>query len=145
VLADLSEPPPLLLQAGSNEVLLDDSTRLATWAAAAGVDVILDVTADVPHVFQSFTGSLDEADAALDRAGRFIIDRLASAPAAAALPDAGEDVRRRLAGDDVPAHHGAHRGRGIRGAGREPGAAMVGCTYRIRWDRAEIVRSTASP
>ncbi len=82
VFADLRGLPPLLLQAGSNEVLLDDSTRLATRAAAAGVDVILDVTADVPHVFQSFTGSLDEADAALDRAGRFILDRLASAPAA---------------------------------------------------------------
>jgi hypothetical protein len=36
----------------------------------------------VPHVFQSFTGSLDEADAALDRAGRFILDRLATTPAA---------------------------------------------------------------
>ncbi|MGW7573433.1 alpha/beta hydrolase [Streptomyces sp. NPDC054765] len=82
VCADLSGLPPLLLQAGSNEVLLDDSTRLATRAAAAGVDVILDVTADVPHVFQSFTGSLDEADAALDRAGRFILDRWAPAPAA---------------------------------------------------------------
>ena len=60
--------PPLLLQAGSNEVLLDDSNRLASRTAAAGVDVILDVTADVPHVFQSFAGWLDEADAALDRA-----------------------------------------------------------------------------
>ncbi|MGW7001592.1 alpha/beta hydrolase [Streptomyces sp. NPDC054933] len=80
VFADLSELPPLLLQVGTNEVLLDDSTRLATRAAAAGVDVILDVTADVPHVFQSFAGSLDEADAALDRAGRFVVDRLAPAP-----------------------------------------------------------------
>jgi acetyl esterase/lipase len=62
--ADLRGLPPLLLQAGANEVLLDDSTRLATRAAAAGVDVILDVTADVPHVFQSFAGWLDEADAA---------------------------------------------------------------------------------
>ncbi|KJK55383.1 alpha/beta hydrolase [Saccharothrix sp. ST-888] len=80
VYADLGGLPPLLLQAGSNEVLLDDSTRLAARAAAAGVDVILDVTADVPHVFQWFTGVLDEADAALDRAGRFIRDRLPSAP-----------------------------------------------------------------
>ncbi|WP_035803237.1 alpha/beta hydrolase [Kitasatospora mediocidica] len=83
VLADLTGFPPLLLQAGTNELLLDDSTRLATRAAAAGVDVILDVTADVPHVFQSFTGSLDEADAALDRAGRFILDRLATVAAQA--------------------------------------------------------------
>ena len=74
--ADLTGLPPLLLQVGSNEMLLDDSTRMATRAAAAGVDVILDVTADVPHVFQSFEGILDEADAALDRAGRFILDHL---------------------------------------------------------------------
>lgn len=76
VYADLSGLPPLLVQVGSNEVLLDDSTRLATRAATAAVDVILDVTADVPRVFQSFEGMLDEADAALDRAGRFILDRL---------------------------------------------------------------------
>ncbi|MFF1409122.1 alpha/beta hydrolase [Streptomyces sp. NPDC058289] len=75
--ADLTGLPPLLLQAGSNEVLLDDSTRFAARAAAAGVDVLLDVTADVPHVFQAFAGLLDEADAALDRAGRFITDALA--------------------------------------------------------------------
>ncbi|MFD2420969.1 alpha/beta hydrolase [Amycolatopsis pigmentata] len=76
VSADLGGLPPLLLQVGSNEVLLDDSTRLATRAAAAGVDVVLDVTADVPHVFQSAAGFLDEADAALDRAGRFILDHV---------------------------------------------------------------------
>jgi acetyl esterase/lipase len=78
VYADLAGLPPLLVQAGSNEILLDDSTRLATRAAAAGVDVILDVTADVPHVFQLYEGNLDEADAALDRAARFIRDHLAA-------------------------------------------------------------------
>ncbi|MCX5403797.1 alpha/beta hydrolase [Streptomyces sp. NBC_00335] len=75
--ADPTGLPPLLLQAGSNEVLLDDSTRFAALAAAAGVDVQLDVTADVPHVFQTFEGLLDEAAAALDRAARFITDALA--------------------------------------------------------------------
>jgi epsilon-lactone hydrolase len=68
--------PPLLLQAGTNEVLLDDSTRLAERARDAGVDVILDITADVPHVFQAFTGVLDEADQALDRAALFLAQRL---------------------------------------------------------------------
>jgi acetyl esterase/lipase len=72
VLADLTGFPPMLLQAGTNEVLLDDSTRLAARARAAGVDVILDITADVPHVFQSFAGVLDEADQALDRAALFL-------------------------------------------------------------------------
>ncbi|MFB8277730.1 alpha/beta hydrolase [Nocardia colli] len=76
ILADLTGFPPLLLQAGTNEMILDDTTRLATRARAAGVDVILDITADVPHVFQSFAGVLDEADEALDRAALFLRQRL---------------------------------------------------------------------
>lgn len=72
VLADLTGFPPMLMQVGTNEILLDDSTRLAARARAAGVDVILDITADVPHVFQSFAGVLDEADQALDRAALFL-------------------------------------------------------------------------
>lgn len=73
---DLTGLPPLLLQVGTNEVLLDDSTRLATRARAAGVDITLDVTADVPHVFQAFVGVLDEADQALDRAALFLTQHL---------------------------------------------------------------------
>lgn len=76
VLADLTGFPPMLLQVGTNELLLDDSTRLAERARAAGVDVILDVTAGVPHVFQSFAGVLDEADEALDRAAVFLGQRV---------------------------------------------------------------------
>jgi acetyl esterase/lipase len=76
VLADLTGFPPMLIQVGTNEILLDDSTRLAARARAAGVDVILDITADVPHVFQSFAGILDEADEALDRAALFLSQRI---------------------------------------------------------------------
>ncbi|MBF9069186.1 alpha/beta hydrolase [Streptacidiphilus fuscans] len=76
VLADLTGFPPTLIQVGTNEILLDDSTRLAARARAAGVDVILDVTADVPHVFQAFAGALDEADEALDRAALFLSQRI---------------------------------------------------------------------
>ncbi|MBB6731412.1 alpha/beta hydrolase [Cohnella zeiphila] len=74
--ADLAGFPPVLLQVGTNELLLDDSTQFADRARAAGVDVILDVTADVPHVFQALTGILDEADQALDRAALFITQHL---------------------------------------------------------------------
>ncbi len=74
--ADLTGFPPILLQAGTNEVLLDDATRLAARAWEAGVDVVLDITADVPHVFQAFAGVLDEADQALDRAAQFLVQRL---------------------------------------------------------------------
>jgi acetyl esterase/lipase len=72
VLADLTGFPPMLIQVGTNEIMLDDSTRLAARARAAAVDVILDITADVPHVFQAFAGVLDEADQALDRAALFL-------------------------------------------------------------------------
>jgi epsilon-lactone hydrolase len=75
-LADLTGFPPMLLQSGTNELLLDDSTRMAARARAAGVDVILDITADVPHVFQAFAGVLDEADEALDRAALFLTQHI---------------------------------------------------------------------
>ncbi|QIS17570.1 alpha/beta hydrolase [Nocardia terpenica] len=75
-LADLTGFPPMLLQVGTNEILLDDSTRLAARARAAGVDVILDITADVAHVFQCLAGVLDEADEALDRAALFLTQRI---------------------------------------------------------------------
>ncbi|MBO0898419.1 alpha/beta hydrolase [Cellulomonas sp. zg-ZUI22] len=74
--ADLHGLPPLLVQVGSHEVLLDDATRLAARAASAHVDVVLEVVAGAPHVFQHFAGRLEEADLALDRAGRFLADRL---------------------------------------------------------------------
>lgn len=76
VLGDLTGLPPMLLQVGTNEMLLDDSTRMAARARAAGVDVVLDVTADVPHVFQAFVGVLDEAGEALDRAAFFLGQRI---------------------------------------------------------------------
>ena len=59
-------------------MLLDDATRLAVRARDAGVDVILDITADVPHVFQAFAGILDEADEALDRAALFLTQHIRS-------------------------------------------------------------------
>jgi acetyl esterase/lipase len=74
--ADLTGFPPILLQVGTNELLLDDSVRLAERARAADVDVILDVTAGVPHVFQAFEATLDEADQALDRAALFLTQHL---------------------------------------------------------------------
>jgi acetyl esterase/lipase len=70
--ADLTGLPPLLVQVGSHEILLDDATRLAARAAAADVAVTLQVTPEVPHVFQAFASMLDEAGAALTEAGDFV-------------------------------------------------------------------------
>ncbi|HEX9357938.1 MAG TPA: alpha/beta hydrolase fold domain-containing protein, partial [Streptosporangiaceae bacterium] len=72
VFADLSGLPPLIIQAGTHEVLLDDAVRLARQAAIADVEVTLDITPGVPHVFQGFYPILDEAAAALDRAGQLL-------------------------------------------------------------------------
>lgn len=82
IFADLSGLPPLLIQAGSHEVLLDDATRLAAKAAADDVPVILDITPGVPHVFQAFAALLDEGDAALNRVARFVKDNTSQKAAA---------------------------------------------------------------
>ena len=81
VFAGLSGLPPLIIQAGTHEVLLDDAVRLARQAATADVEVTLDITPRVPHVFQAYYPILDEAAAALDRAGPFLSAHLAVAPA----------------------------------------------------------------
>ena len=77
VFADLSGLPPLIIQAGTHEVLLDDAIRLAQQAAAADVEVTLDITPGVPHVFQAYHAILDEGAAALDRAGQLLSAHLA--------------------------------------------------------------------
>ena len=78
VFADLTGLPPLLIQVGSNEILLSDALRLAERAAMADVTVTLDVTDRVPHVFQAFAAMLDEADDALVRASAFLRKHLAA-------------------------------------------------------------------
>jgi epsilon-lactone hydrolase len=79
IFADLSGLPPLIIQAGTHEVLLDDAVRLARQAADADVEVTLDITPGVPHVFQAYHPILDEATAALDRAGQLLSAHLAGA------------------------------------------------------------------
>jgi monoterpene epsilon-lactone hydrolase len=79
IFADLSSLPPLIIQAGTHEVLLDDAVRLAQRAVTADVEVTLDITPGVPHVFQAYHAILDEGAAALDRAGRLLATHLAAA------------------------------------------------------------------
>jgi acetyl esterase/lipase len=84
IFADLSGLPPLIVQAGTHEVLLDDAVRLAGAAAGADVEVTLDITPGVPHVFQAYHAILDEAVTALDRAGELLSAHLAGAERVAA-------------------------------------------------------------
>jgi epsilon-lactone hydrolase len=86
VFADLSGLPPLIIQAGSHEVLLDDAVRLAREAAIADVEVTLEISPRVPHVFQAYHPILDEASAALDRAGQLLSAHLAGAKVASSNP-----------------------------------------------------------
>jgi monoterpene epsilon-lactone hydrolase len=90
IFADLSGLPPLIIQAGSHEVLLDDAVRLARQAAVADVEVNLDITPGVPHVFQAYYPLLDEAAAALDRAGQLLSAHLAGADRVTAQRATGE-------------------------------------------------------
>jgi acetyl esterase/lipase len=70
--ADLGGLPPLLIQVGTAEALLDDATRVAEKASAAGVDVTFEPWDDMIHVWQIFASMLPEAREAIDRIGEFI-------------------------------------------------------------------------
>jgi len=76
IYADLRGLPPLLIQVGSEEVLLDDSARLAAVAERDNVSVGLDVWDGMIHVWHLFAPVLSEARVALDQAGAFIRARL---------------------------------------------------------------------
>ena len=71
--ADLTGLPPLLLQVGSIEVLLDDSTLLKTRANEAGVPVEMEVWEDMPHVWHHYAPILPEARKAISKIGDFVL------------------------------------------------------------------------
>ena len=70
--ADPSGLPPILLQVGGNEVLLDDSRIFAERARAAGVDVTLRIFEGMWHVFQFHAPEVPEAQAAMNDIAAFI-------------------------------------------------------------------------
>jgi len=70
--ADLKGLPPLLIQVGDHETLLDDSNRVAARARAAGVKVTLEVWPEMIHVWQLFASFLPEAQEAIEVIGKFI-------------------------------------------------------------------------
>ena len=74
--ADLRGLPPLLIQVGSEEVLLDDASGLAERARAAGVEVTIEVWEPMIHVWHWFLPWLDEAHAAVEKIGGFVRSRI---------------------------------------------------------------------
>ena len=77
VYADLHGLPPLLIHVGSDEIMLDDSQRVADKAKAAGVAVTLEIWEGMWHVWHAFATRLPEAQQAIDRIGGFIRQTIA--------------------------------------------------------------------
>jgi acetyl esterase/lipase len=87
VFADPTGLPPLLVHVGEIETLLDDSTRFAAAANAAGVDLTLEVWPEMIHVWHAFGPMVPESDAGVTRVAEFVAEHLnlpAPAPAPAA-------------------------------------------------------------
>ncbi|RQG99901.1 alpha/beta hydrolase [Paraburkholderia dinghuensis] len=72
VYADLRGLPPLFMLAGSTEVLLDDTLRVAERARAAGVRVECEIGQGLPHVWPIYAPFAPEARRALDDSARFV-------------------------------------------------------------------------
>jgi acetyl esterase/lipase len=69
---DAAGLPPTLIQAGSDEVLLDDAVRMAEAMRAAGCDIELDVWPKMPHVWHLYARILPEGRKAIDHVGQFL-------------------------------------------------------------------------
>jgi acetyl esterase/lipase len=76
VRADVSGLPPMLIQVGSEEVLLSDSTTFANNAAMTGIDVSLRVWAGMPHAWPLFHPFLRAGLPAIDETGAWMRKRL---------------------------------------------------------------------
>ena len=74
LLADLSDLPPLLIQAATGDPYCPESKALATHAREHGVDARLELYPVTTHVFQVFWSFLPEASEALESAGRFVAE-----------------------------------------------------------------------
>ena len=72
--ADLSGLPPLLIQVGDCETLLDDTTRIEPRLKSAGVDVTVEVWDEMVHVWHLFAPMLDKGQEAITRIGEFVIE-----------------------------------------------------------------------
>lgn len=80
--ADLKGIPPILIQVGTEETLLDDAYRLEQRASDAGVLVELKVFDGMPHVWHVFASYLPEAQDAINEIGDFVRARTAKSLAA---------------------------------------------------------------
>ncbi|WP_293389016.1 alpha/beta hydrolase [Nevskia sp.] len=68
--------PPIYIQVGEAETLLDDSRRMAERAKQAGVDIKIDLFQDMQHVFHFLAGAAPEADDAIRRMAQWVRPKL---------------------------------------------------------------------
>ena len=74
--ADKKRLPPVLVQVGSDETLLADSTRFVTSAAASNVRITLEVWPGMIHAFPLWNAQLSDGRRALRHAGLFMRESL---------------------------------------------------------------------
>jgi len=72
LIADLRRLPPMLIQAGADEILLDDSRRFSNCAQAAGTDLTLEIWPKMWHAWHYWAPELPEANQAIDHIARFV-------------------------------------------------------------------------
>ena len=75
--ANLAGLPPLLIQVGDSETLLDDATRITERARKADVDVTLKIWDEMPHVWHLFAPILPEGQQAIEEIGAFFKEQTA--------------------------------------------------------------------
>lgn len=73
---DMSGLPPVLIQVGSDEILRDDSLRMAEKLRAAGRDVEFEEWPRMPHAWHHYARILPEGRQAIERIGEFVRSRL---------------------------------------------------------------------
>jgi len=74
--ADFTDFPPFIVHVGGDELLLDDSTRLAERASAAGCEATIEVWPEMQHVFQIAAGNVPESDSAVAKLGAWLSNQL---------------------------------------------------------------------
>lgn len=83
IFANFREFPPIMVHAGSDEILRDDASRIGDRAAEANVPVSVEIYDGMQHVFQA-SPFVPEARVSLTRLGQFIRSRTPDAPKAKA-------------------------------------------------------------
>ncbi len=76
VYGDPAGLPPTLIHVGSDEVLLDDSVRMAERMRAAGCEIELEIWPRMPHAWHLWARIMPEAQAAVARVGTFVQSKM---------------------------------------------------------------------